>query len=153
MVLLTLNIIIAFRVFEMTNFKGLVSILENIYVVILALFLGTRLVRRVITKNFKLTQLDFLFILFLFLPVLSSISSYYEFNQPIFFGLATMRAFYLFIGAWMIFSWLKEGKITLKQLEYSLIFVAWFTTITSYLSDLIVLQLLQYSLFFFFITS
>ncbi len=120
------------RVFLATLLYPVEFVLEILLEVSLVLYVFYRIVTRVIEKNYRFLSIEvYLGILFVF-PIIPAIAAWLEFGQPVFYGVATYRDFYLLFGALVVFNLLREGAVTIKEVEHAFVSLAVFYMLFSY---------------------
>ncbi|NND94107.1 MAG: hypothetical protein HKN45_04530 [Flavobacteriales bacterium] len=70
--------------------------------------------------------------LFFLLPLIPAFSAWREWGQPLTYGIATMREFYLLFGGLITYNLLREGKVDMKMVEQAIVAVAWFSILFFY---------------------
>ncbi len=70
---------------------------------------------------------NYVFFMLIFIPILGSISAFYTYGQPIFYGLASYRYLILLLFVLILTQQLIKGRFKIKHLESGFIFLAWFS--------------------------
>jgi hypothetical protein len=131
-VFLFFNFMISFRVLLVSFIPQVELVMEAIYEFFLLFYLAYRAIRRIYLGNFKFNHLEIYLPMFAFLPVLAMFASHLEFGQPLIYGLAPYRDFYLLFGALVMYNLLRSGEITIKTVENVFVGTAWFSCIMFY---------------------
>lgn len=98
---------------------------EALFEVFLAVYIVSRVVHRIFTRNYKINHLEvYLFILML-LPIIPAIGAYQRFGQPLIYGLGSFRDYYLMFGCLVIFNLLRTNKVTIEMVEQAFVRLAW----------------------------
>jgi len=106
--------------------------LETIMEALIFFYVGYRAVKRVLQKNYKFYAIEiYLGLLFIF-PIIPAIAAWRTFDQPIFFGIATYRDWYLLFGGLMIYNLLREGRIKIKTVEHAMVTLSLIFMVFSY---------------------
>ncbi len=98
-------------------------LLEALLEGVIFLYILYRLVCRIIEKNYTFNGIEiYLGILFIF-PIIPAFAAWREFDQPIFYGVATYRDFYLLFGGLIVYN-LVRGYVSIKTVEHSFVTIA-----------------------------
>lgn len=128
--------IVSYRVLLNSTIYPLIKVLEIVYLAGIFLYLAYRLLKRSVSKNFKINSFEALLILLSTLPFISAIAARFEFGQPIVYGLATSREFYFIYGGLVIYNMLKEGEVSIDLVERAFLGAVWFNLIFFYFLSL-----------------
>jgi O-antigen ligase len=129
---------LTFRVFLASMLNPIVYYLEFLLEVALVLYLLYRVVLRVVANDYSISPFHaYLGLLFIF-PLFPSLAAWNTFDQPVFYGLATYRDFYLLFGGLVIYHLLRDKHIDLKDVEYSFVALAVLFMLFSYLMTIFV---------------
>lgn len=121
-VLLFLFIVVNFNILATVPIEFLFSATHLIFLFILALFYAYYALEGLKTK--RIARLTLICLPILLIPFISALQAKANFGQPFIIGLATGRLiFYTVSGAFLIY-FLEQGKITMKQVETSVLYVA-----------------------------
>lgn len=121
-ILLFLFVVVNFNILATVPVEFLFSTTHLIFLFILAIFYGYYALEGLKTK--RIARLTLICIPILLVPFISAIQAKANFGQPFIIGLATGRLiFYTVSGAFLIY-FLEQGKITIKQVETSVLYVA-----------------------------
>jgi hypothetical protein len=129
---LVLLLALTFRSFWASVLYPVELVLEAVLEGAIFLYVLYRLVCRVIEKNYRFSGME-IYLAFLFIfPIFPALAAWREFNQPIFFGVATYRDFYLLFGGLIVYNLLREGYVSIKTVEHSFVTFAVIYMIFSY---------------------
>lgn len=121
-VLLFLFVVINFNILATVPVAFLFSSTHLIFLFILAVFYGYYALEGIKTR--RIATLTLICLPILMVPFISAFQAKINFGQPFIVGLATGRLiFYTVSGAFLIF-FLEKGKITIQQVEKSVLYVA-----------------------------
>lgn len=121
-VLLFLFVVVNFNILATVPIEFLFSATHLIFLFILAVFYGYYALEGIKTK--RIATLTLICLPILMVPFISAFQAKANFGQPFIIGLATGRLiFYTVSGAFLIY-FLEQGKITIQQVEKSVIYVA-----------------------------
>ncbi len=129
---LFVNLTLTYRVMLSSTFSHIIGVLELIYVVLLGLYMGYRLMVRVLAQNFKINSFEILLLLISVFPFISAVAAKIEFGQPLLFGLLAFKDFYLCYGALVLYGMLRRGEISWELVERAFLAVAWFNLLFFY---------------------
>lgn len=117
-------IALTFRIFLASVLFNVELFLETIMEAAVFLYLAYRLVIRIIEKNYRFHDIEiYLGVLFVF-PIMPAIAAWLKFDQPVYFGVATYRDFYLLFGGLIIYNLLREGYVSIKSVEHAYVLIA-----------------------------
>ena len=60
-------------------------------------------------------------------PILSSASAFYFYDQPIYYGIASYRYLILLLFTLILIQQLIKGRLDISHLQSSFVFLAWFS--------------------------
>ncbi|MCZ4407827.1 O-antigen ligase family protein [Cryomorphaceae bacterium 1068] len=124
MIAIALIVALTFRSFWASVMYPVELVLEALLEGLIFLYILYRLVCRIIEKNYTFSGIEiYLGILFIF-PIIPAFAAWREFDQPMFFGVATYRDFYLLFGGLIVYNLLKEGYVSIKTVEHSFVTLA-----------------------------
>ncbi|MFT6996702.1 MAG: hypothetical protein ACJAQ4_000445 [Cryomorphaceae bacterium] len=129
---LVLLLALTFRSFWASVLYPVELVLEAILEGAIFLYVLYRLVCRVIEKNYRFSGME-IYLAFLFIfPIFPALAAWREFDQPIFYGVATYRDFYLLFGGLIVYNLLREGYVSIKTVEHSFVTFAVIYMLFSY---------------------
>ncbi|NNC82807.1 MAG: hypothetical protein HKN79_04455 [Flavobacteriales bacterium] len=131
-VFLCINFLLTYRVLLVSMFNIEELVAEGFYLIFLGGYIAYRIFKRVYEKNYRLNHLETLMAVFFFLPFIPAFSAWREWGQPLTYGIATMREFYLLFGGLITYNLLREGKVTMPMVERAMVVVAWFSILFFY---------------------
>ena len=132
MIGLVLIVAITFRSFWASVLYPVELVFEAVLEGVIFLYIFYRLACRIIEKNYRFTGIEiYLGLLFIF-PIIPAFSAWREFDQPIFYGVATYRDFYLLFGGLIVYNLLREGYVSIKTVEHSFVTLAFIYMFFSY---------------------
>ena len=106
-------------------FPGLASIHEG-WIVLLLLVAGTLYIKERFEQNLTISALEaYIIVLCTVLPLSAGIMAWWEFGQPIIYGVLSNRQFVLTLGAAYLLMVMRWGYITLEDIDRVLITMAW----------------------------
>ncbi len=121
-VLLFLFIVVNFNILATVPIDFLFSATHLLFLLILAAFYAYYALSGL--KNRRIARLTLICLPILLVPFISAFQAKANFGQPFIIGLATGRIiFYTVSGAFLIY-FLEQGKITIKQVETSVLYAA-----------------------------
>jgi len=124
MIALVLLVALTFRSFWASVMYPVELALEAVLEGAIFLYILYRLVCRIIEKNYRFNGIEiYLGLLFIF-PIIPAFAAWREFDQPIFYGVATYRDFYLLFGGLIVYNLLREGYVSIKTVEHSFVTLA-----------------------------
>ncbi len=135
-IFLFISLMLTYRVLLISVIPEVELVLEAVYEVILVLYFVYRVVRRVSIGDFRFNLFELYIFGLILLPIFSALAALREFGQPIFYGLASQREFYLFLGALVVYNMLRTGEVTIKMVERAFLATAWFSTLMFYFMTL-----------------
>lgn len=113
-----------FRIAIRTPLNHIVFNIEAGVIALLLLFLILRLLYGFTNRmNFSKYELYLLF--FLIFPFWSAIAAYNNWGQPLFYGIATQRSFFLFTSCFYLMYKLKRGDVDFSIIKDSFLVLAW----------------------------
>ncbi len=118
--LLLLIYVATFRVFATLPFENVHQFISNSAIILLSICYLVGLLFKFGKQ--RITILDILLWIILLVSVLSAVRGKIVFGQPFYFGLMAQRSVLLSLSGVMLISLLRQGLITLKQVERSFIF-------------------------------
>lgn len=126
-VFLSVFFVMTFRIFQF--FPGM-ALVQELWFVLCFIFLLTVYPFWKSRKRWSLSSFElYLLAITLLIPLLAGISAWREFGQPIVYGLLSQRNVTLFAGALLLIHGLRYQIFTLRDVEKSLLFLAWATLI------------------------
>lgn len=129
---LVLLLALTFRSFWASVLYPVELVLEAALEGAIFLYVLYRLVCRVIEKNYRFSGME-IYLAFLFIfPIFPALAAWREFDQPIFYGVATYRDFYLLFGGLIVYNLLREGYVSIKTVEHSFVTFAMIYMVFSY---------------------
>lgn len=138
MLALTLVLALTYRNFLASIMYQVELTLETIMEGLVFLYVLYRIVKRIIDKNYRFYGIEiYLGLLFVF-PIFPAIAAWREFDQPIFYGVATYRDWYLLFGGLFIYNLLREGYVSIKTVEHSFVTLSVIFMLFSYFLTLFV---------------
>ena len=126
------NFLITFRVLLVSILNAVELILEMVYIGAIFLYLGYRISKRILTRNYTLNPFELLLCALFMLPFLAGLASYLEWGQPLLYGIGTFRDFYLIIGALIVYNMLRNKEVEIDLVEKAMVSVAWFNLVMFY---------------------
>lgn len=132
MIGLSLILALTYRSFWASVMYPIELALEALLEGVIFLYILYRLVCRIIEKNYHFNGIEIYFGLLLIFPILPAIAAWREFDQPIFYGVATYRDFYLFFGGFIVYNLVREGYVSIKTVEHSFVTLAVIYMLFSY---------------------
>ncbi len=135
-IFLFFSLMLTYRVLLISLIPEVELVLEALYEVVLVFYFIYRVIRRVSIGDFRVNLFELYILGLIILPVFSSVAALREFGQPIYYGLASQREFYLFLGVLVVYNMLRSGEITIKMVERAFLVVAWFTALMFYFMTL-----------------
>lgn len=125
-------IALTFRIFLASILFNVELFLETTMEACVFLYLAYRLIIRIIEKNYRFQGIEiYLGILFIF-PIMPAIAAWLKFDQPIYYGVATYRDFYLLFGGLVIYNLLRDGVVSIKSVENAYVLMAILFMLFSY---------------------
>ncbi|MEM7163016.1 MAG: O-antigen ligase family protein [Bacteroidota bacterium] len=134
--LLVFNFIISFRLTNSTVLHDIGKMTETLYLVLLFLYISSRVINRLVKGNLKLNGFEFMFCIYLALPILPAVSAYFVWDQPFYLGFLSFREFYLMGGALVLYNFVKDNVKKLIVVEKSMVITAWIALTLFYLTSL-----------------
>lgn len=134
-VLLTLNFIISFRVFNHTILHAVGKGIETAYLACMFLYILSRILKRVFRNDFRLNGFQIMFTIYLLLPILPAISSQIVWDQPFYLGFISYREFYLIGGALVLYNFAIKNARNLVYIEKAMVLTAWFALVLFFLTS------------------
>lgn len=116
---------VIWRVFSLSHLMEVMGLLEGICTAAFFAWMLYRLGERWYLNDWRLNSVEVYCIALVFVPVWSALAAHVVFGQPIIYGIVAFKDFYLFLGALHIYRSLRQGFITLRQLEFALVLLAW----------------------------
>ncbi len=135
-VFLFFNFMVTYRVLLISLIPAVELILEALYVGAIFVYLAYRAISRVVAGNFRFNSLEIYLILLFFLPVWAANGARLEFGQPLFYGVAALRDFYLIFGALIVYNMLRNKEVSMELVERMFLATAWFSILMFYFMTL-----------------
>ena len=133
--LFSLNFVVSFRVFNNTLLHAPGKIIETIYLPIIALYIGIRVINRIVNNDYRLNGFHIMYVIYLLLPVLPAISAQVVWEQPFYLGFISFRQFYLIGGALLIYNLVVKNPESIVILEKAMIIIAWLVLVLFFLTS------------------
>jgi len=133
--LLSLNFIISFRVFNHTLLQATGKIVETVYLALMFLYILSRIINRIVSNDYRLNGFQLMFSIYLLLPILPAISSQIVWDQPFYLGFVSFRDFYLIGSALLLYNFTIRNIRNLLYIEKAMVFTAWFTLILFFITS------------------
>lgn len=130
---LSFLIALTYRIFLSTFLYNLQYFLEIVMQVSVFFYIYYRLVTRSIRKNTRFYGIELYLALLFVLPLMPAIAAYFEFGQPIYFGIITYRNIYLLFGGLLVYNLLREGRISIRTVEHAYVLIAIIFMLFSYI--------------------
>jgi len=124
MIGLALIVALTFRTFWASVMYPVELVLEAILEGAIFLYILYRLVCRIIEKNYTFNGIEIYLGILFFFPLIPAFAAWREFDQPIFYGVATYRDFYLLFGGLIVYNLVREGYVSIKTVEHSFVTLA-----------------------------
>ena len=135
-IFLFVNFMLTYRVLLISFIPEAELVGEALYIVVIFFYLAYRIVHRVISGNFRFNSLEIYLALIFLLPVWAANGARMEFGQPLIYGVATYRDFYLVFGGLIVYNLLRTNKVEMELVEKMFIWTAWFCVIMFYVMTL-----------------
>jgi hypothetical protein len=135
---LAILIAVTFRIFLSTVLYSIEFVMEIILQVSVILYIIYRLVNRIVRDNFRFLDIEIYLGILLIFPIAPAIAAYYEFGQPVYYGVATYRDYYLLFGGLIIFNLLREKIVSITEVEKAFVGLAVVFMAFSYLLTIFV---------------
>ncbi len=147
-VFLFFNFMVTYRVLLISVIPAAELISEAVYILVIGVYLVYRIIMRVLAGNLSFNSLEIYLIVLFFLPLWAANGARMEFGQPIFYGLATFRDFYLIYGGLIVYNMLRSNQIDIHLVERMFVLTAWFCILMFYFMTLFTdpKQYLEYGL-------
>ncbi|HNQ12124.1 MAG TPA: hypothetical protein PKH65_08635 [Bacteroidia bacterium] len=123
-VLLSILFFVAFRIGFRTPLDPILFIVEGVLSGLMIMFMAFRVIQ-FLSKKEPVSSLEAMLLAMFIFPFWAAFSAYYEYGQPLFYGIATQRSFFLYLSALFVFYLLKYRVITTKDIQTSFLATAW----------------------------
>lgn len=124
---LTSILLLATRSFIVSPIFEIVALGEQLWLLMLVLFLGYLVTIGFATQRYTLDAFELVMVLLGALPILAAIASHIEYDQPLVHGVVAFKDYYLLFTALFVYYLLKRGLISIRQLELAL---AWASVVS-----------------------
>jgi len=128
----TIALISIFFLLTFSSFKYVPGLFftAEIWILYNILFIALIFIPEKIRDNFLFNRLE-IYILFLivYVPLTSAIQSSSEFGQPLIFGLLAQRGIFVTGSSLILLHFYRKGYFVIRDIEYSLVFLAWLNLI------------------------
>lgn len=122
--LLSVLFFIAFRIGFRTPLDPYLFIVEGTLSALMIAFMFFRVIQFVAKKE-PISSLEMILLGMFIFPLWSALAAYFEYGQPLFYGIATQRSFYLYLSALLLFYLLKHRIVRLTDIRFSFLCTAW----------------------------
>lgn len=95
-------------------------------------YISSRVIHRIVNGNLKFNGFEFMFALYLALPLLPAIAAYFVWEQPFYLGFLSFREFYLIGSALVLYNFVKGNISRLKMVEKAMVISAWIALLLFY---------------------
>jgi hypothetical protein len=136
--ILTFLITIVWRVLTVSHISLVIGAIEVGFFGLLAVWVAWRLVQRWLADDWTMNGFELFVLLMIVLPVGSAFGARDEFGQPIIWGIIAFKDYYLLLGVLTVYHWLRQGWITMRQVEQALVIMAWICLIYFYFATLFI---------------
>jgi hypothetical protein len=131
-------IIVVCRVFAVSHILEIIGLVEGLSSAAFMAWTMWRLAERWMLRDWRMSGLEIYCMVLAIVPLWSAINALRVFGQPVIYGLAAFKDFYLFLGALHVYRLLRQGYFTLQMLEQALLMVAWTAVTYFYLASLFI---------------
>jgi hypothetical protein len=131
---------------RVTRFAPGLDTINNAWLILCALFLiGPYLLNKILSGlSFSLFELYVLFLMVV-MPFITSLTAFYVFGQPLYYGLGVQRSVLLYTGAFFIIYAYRRGMIGIGNIENAFLILSWctlllFTAVTLFLDPSVMID-------------